>query len=80
MNSPYYVAPPKESSENSALRQKLGNYGSYTGVKKSYFDSLNQDIASGKITEEDAKVKAGTLEPWEDAKSLHFYLKEQKLL
>lgn len=79
VNSPYYVAPPKESSENSALRQKLGNYGSYTGVKKSYFDSLNQDIASSKITEEDAKVKAGTLEPWEDAKIPSFLPKGTKV-
>lgn len=78
--SPYYVAPPQVSSVNTALRQKLGNYGSYNGVKKTYFDNLNQDIASGNITPEDAKMKVESLDAWQENNVPTFLPKETKVL
>ncbi|MGI2758561.1 hypothetical protein, partial [Bacillus cytotoxicus] len=63
---PFYVEPPKTSGFNHNLRSKLGNYGSYNGIKKSYFDSLVQDIASGDILELDAKEELYRLDLWNE--------------
>ncbi|SME52274.1 hypothetical protein BACERE00176_05454 [Bacillus paranthracis] len=63
---PFYVEPPKTSGFNHNLRNKLGSYGSYNGIKKSYFDSLVQDIASGDILELDAKEELYKLDLWNE--------------
>ncbi|HHP1097520.1 TPA: hypothetical protein ACR3Y7_003935, partial [Bacillus thuringiensis] len=63
---PFYVEPPKTSGFNHNLRSKLGSYGSYNGIKKSYFDSLVQDIASGEILELDAKEELYKLDLWNE--------------
>ncbi|MGR6017746.1 hypothetical protein ACT7CM_27230 [Bacillus paranthracis] len=63
---PFYVEPPKTSGFNHNLRSKLGSYGSYNGIKKSYFDSLVQDIASGDILELDAKEELYKLDLWNE--------------
>lgn len=44
--------------------KKLGNYGSYTGIKKSFFNTLVQDMASGDILELDAKEELYKLDLW----------------
>ncbi len=61
-----HVEPPKTSGFNHNLRSKLGSYGSYNGIKKSYFDSLVQDIASGDILELDAKEELYKLDLWNE--------------
>ncbi|MDD9297117.1 hypothetical protein PVN87_13105, partial [Bacillus thuringiensis] len=63
---PFYVEPPKTSGFNHNLRSKLGSYGSYNGIKKTYFDSLVQDIASGDILELDAKEELYKLDLWNE--------------
>ncbi|MEC3260715.1 fibronectin type III domain-containing protein, partial [Bacillus cereus] len=63
---PFYVAPPKTSGFNTNLREKLGHYGSYDGVKKSYFNSLVRGIASGEESELDVKTELYQLELWKE--------------